>query len=140
MRKMNCAKYLVSLALLVSCIVLPLYAYGRTRAASFQRMVADADETKVTFYYPHLVTANGNGTEPDNSDYTGIAVTNLSGVRATLTFTAYDTTGAAINGPDTTNPISLELDPGQQMAIVESELFGISRNFLNWTSTRATSR
>ena len=128
MRTTSFAKYFVGLALvLVSSIALPFYANGGTRAGNPQRMVADSNEVQVTFYYPRLVTANGNGTEPDNSDYTGIAVTNLSGVRATLTFTAYDTTGAAINGSDTTNPISLELDPGQQMAMVENELFGHER-------------
>jgi len=43
---------------------------------------------------------------------------------ATMTFTAMDANGNVIAGPDIDNPVYDELDPGQQMGVVDFEIFG----------------
>jgi hypothetical protein len=56
--------------------------------------------------------------------YTGISATNFDSALALLTFRAFDQTGNLISGSGVTNPTYRILDPGEQMAAVETELFG----------------
>ncbi|MBZ5496038.1 MAG: hypothetical protein LAP85_06505 [Acidobacteriia bacterium] len=80
--------------------------------------------------YPRLETRTSdttpaaNGGSSDNSEYTGIAIANLSDVPAIVTFTAYDRTGEVISGASITNPIQRVIPPGAQLAIMDVELFG----------------
>jgi len=86
---------------------------------------ADAEGVALTLYYPRLAISKENGVPADDSQYTGISVTNLSDTKATLTFTAYDETGTPMTGPDLANPASLELEPGQQLTVIDTQLFGL---------------
>ncbi len=89
-------------------------------AHEFQQQAATAR----SLYYPRLVTTNGSPASFDNSEYTGIAVANLSNSTATLTFTALNRSGTALTGAGITNPSSVTLNAGQQLPIVDSQLFG----------------
>src|SRR4030095_6165053 len=84
----------------------------------------DAGGAALTLYYPHLAISKENSVPADDSQYTGIAVTNLSSTKATVTFTAYDETGTPMSGPDLNNPTSLDLEPGQQQTLIDVQLFG----------------
>src|SRR5688572_31208118 len=66
-----------------------------------------SEDVRLRLYYPRLVSRVGNRGESD-SEHTGLAITNLAAERAELTFTAYDTSGAPLAGPEITNPISLD--------------------------------
>jgi len=54
----------------------------------------------------------------------GFALTNTGLDTATVTFTAVDSSGALIGGPDITNPSTRELNPGTQLALLDSQVFG----------------
>jgi hypothetical protein len=75
-----------------------------------------------TFYFPRLVTATGR---PDNrNEHTGFGVANLGDGAVNLTFTARGREGTLISGPDVANPRVIELRSGEQIALVDSEIFG----------------
>jgi hypothetical protein len=91
-----------------------------------------------TLYFPDLVTTSDSAGEA-----TGIAVANLSGSSATLTFTAYDKTGRVLSGSNVTNPASVQLAPGEQSALVDTRLFGTGLAALNsagWVKMESTVR
>jgi hypothetical protein len=95
-----------------------------------------------TLYFPRLVTTDGDGGASDSSDYTGIAVVNLGNTRASLNLTAYDALGGRIEGASIANPRSLDLEIGQQMPIVDSQVFGAglpARAPLGWIRADSTS-
>ena len=74
---------------------------------------------------------------------TGIAVANLSGSSATLTFTAYDKAGRVLSGSNVTNPASVQLAPGEQNALVDTRLFGTgvaALNSVGWVKLESTVR
>lgn len=78
----------------------------------------------------------------DNSRYTGIAIANLGGNEAVLTFTAYDETGAQLAGPGITNPVQRTVPPAAQIAVMDSDLFGdevVDRQALGWISVDSSS-
>ncbi len=74
--------------------------------------------------YPRLAFKPGIAGKPDTTERTGIAVANLGSTSASLTFTAFDISGAVISGPDIQNPKNLELKAGEQLPVVDFELFG----------------
>ncbi len=113
----------LALLYLANWLALPAYPRESARRAVGRKALDPAD-VQVRLYYPRLVSRDGDGTEPDSSEYTGLAITNHSAEKATLTFTAYDTTGAPISGEGIDNPITIELEAGQQMPVVDSQLFG----------------
>ncbi len=85
---------------------------------------------------------SGTSGYPDNSRYTGIAIANLGGNDTTLTFTAYDETGALLSGPGVTNPVQHIVSPGAQIAVLDSQLFGdevVDQNMLGWINVDSTS-
>jgi hypothetical protein len=91
---------------------------------SFQTGDSD-NNTKLVLYYPAissvpLQTAAARSTD----EYTGIALSNLDGGDATLLFTAYNEAGSALSGADVVNPVTKVLKPGEQMPIVDWQLFG----------------
>ncbi len=77
-----------------------------------------------TLFFPRLVSTDGTQAEPDDSEYTGIAVANLGGEEAALTFTAFDKSGSLISGTGITNPATVSIKPGQQLPVVDFQLFG----------------
>ncbi len=71
----------------------------------------------LSLLFPRLA-AGGPG------EITGIALVNFSGRTVSLTLTAYDRLGAKISGAGILNPAVLTLTAGQQLALVDSEIFG----------------
>jgi len=57
-------------------------------------------------------------------DYLGFALTNMDTNPATLIFTAIDDDGNIITGSDIVNPVYDELAPGEQMGVLDFEVFG----------------
>src|SRR5262245_43995152 len=95
-----------------------------------------------TLYLPRFVTTAGAGGALDTSEYTGIAVANLDTVAtATLTFTAYDKTGALVSGAGITNPATRTLAPGAQLPILDYQLFGAAvtaKSPVGWIKIEST--
>jgi hypothetical protein len=82
-------------------------------------------------FYPRLLSS----TNSSASNETGIAIANLSGKDAAITFHAYDQQGNLIAGPDITNPVSVALSAIEQRAITGSQVFGPGmtlRNSVGW--------
>ena len=74
--------------------------------------------------YPRLSLVGLNSPGATSDSYVGVALTNLSPVTANLIFTAFDRAGTPLSGPGITNPASRVLNAGQQLPIVDTELFG----------------
>ena len=66
----------------------------------------------------------GGAGREDTSEYTGIAVANLGLEAAELTFTAFGTNGALIAGAGVTNPAVVPIEAGQQLPVVDFQVFG----------------
>jgi hypothetical protein len=82
-------------------------------------------KTTLILYYPDIPSRLSGINAAQNSDqYTGIALSNLDGGDATLIFTAYDASGALLSGAGITNPVTRVLRPGEQMPILDVQLFG----------------
>jgi hypothetical protein len=85
----------------------------------------DEPETPHKFYFPRIKFGTRIGNAAATSDeYTGVAVANLDLGSANLTFTAYDSAGNAVAGEGITNPATRVLNPGQQLPIIDTQLFG----------------
>jgi hypothetical protein len=61
---------------------------------------------------------------PDEENWTGIALTNTGLGSADLTFTALDSEGNALAGPQIVNPATLRIYGGNQLARLDTEIFG----------------
>jgi hypothetical protein len=88
-----------------------------------------------TLYYPRLVDTEAQATDAASAEYTGIALTNMDFTSAYLIATAFDTSGRIISGKDIYNPVTLVLAPGQQVAVIDYQMFGsglISANKIGW--------
>lgn len=75
----------------------------------------------VTLQYP-ILSVGVSGTS--GSEYTGLAVVNPGDVDTTLRFTLLDQDGAAVAGPEITNPVEVGLKAGGQLATLDVSLFG----------------
>ncbi len=72
----------------------------------------------------------------------GMGLSNVGFDAATLTFTAVDSSGNLITGPDIVNPKTHELGPGMQLAMLDLSIFGdgITRSNSNgWIKLESTS-
>jgi hypothetical protein len=81
-------------------------------------------QVQTTLYFPRFSTSAGTAGALDTSEYTGIAIANLDTTAATLTFTAYDKTGARVSGSGIENPAMRTLAAGAQLPIVDFQIFG----------------
>jgi hypothetical protein len=86
------------------------------------RMTNPEAPSGTSLYFPRLVSTDGSGS--DSSEYTGIAVANLGGSSAALAFTAFDRSGAPLSGSNISNPKLMELKAGEQIPIVDAQVFG----------------
>jgi hypothetical protein len=68
--------------------------------------------------------ASANGQNENDDDMFGIALASKSANPANLVFAAFDSNGNLINGPGIDNPVSRQLNPGTQNAILDMEIFG----------------
>ncbi len=116
------------------------FAGGGTSDGFYMRLDPTEITSLVTLFFPRLVTHQGSS--PQSSDYTGVAVANLGKTNARLTFTAYDTTGRLISGSGITNPVVEQLAPGAQLASLDTEVFGnglAARDTVGWFKLESTS-
>jgi hypothetical protein len=81
--------------------------------------------SRLILYYPRVSRGHKKHAAEDAEDqYTAIALTNLDTTDATLVFVAYDQAGALLSGANVTNPVTRSLKPGQQMPVIDVQLFG----------------
>lgn len=96
-------------------VALPVASGGNTsNSATF--MIA---ASRLSLFFPSAASA-----ERGRDEFTGIALVNLSSTRADLTLTAYNALGARISGDAITNPAVLTLMPGQQLSVIDIQIFG----------------
>jgi len=67
---------------------------------------------------------------PNNELYAGVAITNMSSSAETVRFSAFDEDGNIISGNNITNPAVRSLHAGEQISLVDVEIFGTSLNDL----------
>ncbi len=79
---------------------------------------------EATLYYPRLLSRRNDSESLDNSESTGIAVVNLGAEDAQLTVKSLEGGGLETTGAEMTNPVSMSLGSGEQIPIVDSQLFG----------------
>jgi hypothetical protein len=78
----------------------------------------------LSLYYPRLVATDSTEEGPQGSEFTGIALANVSGRVATLKLTAFNRDGTEITGAGITNPATLRLNAGQQLPLIDAQIFG----------------
>jgi hypothetical protein len=99
-------------------------AYNRSGLESgYSNEVSKDISAAATFYFPHSVNWTAGGVGPETAA-AGATVTNLDTLPVTVTFTAYGMNGLLVSGANINNPVTMVLDPGEQVAFVDSELFG----------------
>jgi subtilisin family serine protease len=99
--------------------------------------------TQTTLYFPRLVTTDGSGRTPDDSEYTGIGLVNLDNSDGILALTAFDRSGSQIAGANITNPAPLALTKGAQLPIVDFQVFGSglpARKPVGWMKAESSIR
>ena len=86
--------------------------------------------TVFNFSYEHLDPGLSEESRPEDGvaqgtdQFTGYAVANLGTTTGPAVFTAMDTAGTLITGPNITNPAKRTSNPGEQLPIVDTQLFG----------------
>jgi hypothetical protein len=75
----------------------------------------------MTLSYPNGAIGTAGNAEVD---YTGIALTNFGSTVAMLRLTALDVLERPLPANGASNPLSIVLSPGQQLPVLDSELFG----------------
>ncbi len=108
---------------------------------SFTFTIQPTDEISTSLLYPRFVSTTGVDNALDDTETTGIAVANLSGSDATLTFTAYESPGTLVGGPDIVNPASIPIRSTEQIPITDSQIFGVGlsqRSTVGWIKLEST--
>ncbi len=109
-----------------------LYHYRATSRDAQGNSATSADFTfttksdldaPTTLAFPRIPAGSSNGASYVE-DYTGIALVNLDSQPANLTFTAIDSSGNAVAGPDISNPVTRVLNPDGQVPLIDGQLFG----------------
>lgn len=96
-----------------------------------------------TLVFPRLVTNSETAPGLDRSEYTGLGLANLSASSAVLNLAAYDTAGELIAGSNIANPRSIGLNPGQQLPLLDYQVFGeglVARKPVGWIALTSTIR
>jgi|GEM_PF-2178340 len=82
--------------------------------------------------YPRLASKGRTaGSGFDDSEFTGIAFTNVGTADAAVTFTAFDKSGAALAGTGVTNPKVVPIGAGRQLPVIDYQIFGSGLGALN---------
>jgi len=106
---------------------------------TIHRIVQQNAPQQITYVIPRLVSTSGRSGGAD--EYTGIAVANPASDAADLRLTAYDRTGAVVSADNITNPLSLTLPGGRQLALLDAQIFGPglhSRESLGWVKLESS--
>jgi glucose/arabinose dehydrogenase len=97
-----------------------IYVVGYTNGGgALHRIKTPSAPQLQSLYFPRLGSGSGG-----DAEFAGLAVVNLDSTDATVRFTAYDGAGNAISGSGLTNPSSRLLLPGEQLPVVDSQVFG----------------
>jgi glucose/arabinose dehydrogenase len=88
----------------------------------------DAPSTP-SLYFPSLVSTSVP--QAGQNEYTGFAIANTGRDEAVVTLTAYGRDGSPIDGAQITNPRSLSLPAGGQIALLDYQIFGPGLSLLN---------
>jgi PKD repeat protein len=102
-----------------------------------------SDKPAISLIFPRLLTNAESGTGLDHSEFTGLAFVNLGSTSAVLTLKGYDLTGTLIAGPSITNPRTIGLNPGQQLAKIDYQIFGdglIAAKPVGWVALESSVR
>lgn len=97
----------------------------------------------ITLFYPRPLTTPGAAPGSPAQEFVGFGIANLDSQTATLRFTAYNTSGAAISGQGITNPVTRELASNRQLPFNDHELFGGTLSgpeAVGWVKIESTSR
>ncbi len=109
-------------------------------STDFTFSTADSSTQQVSLYFPRPVSSDANKAPLAADAFLGFAIANLDGVTATLKITAFDTNGTATAGPNLTNPVQLELNPGEQIPIIDQQIFGeglAGQNSVGWIAVES---
>jgi subtilisin family serine protease len=83
-------------------------------------------------YFPRVVAFPGS--------FTGIALSNRSAFPVQVIYRLYDNEGNLAVGPGISNPLSLTLNPGEQLPVLSTQIFDVpSGNIPGWVEVQATS-
>jgi len=100
---------------------------------------AGATDKATEIYFPRLVSRQRTGEV--SAEYTGIAVANLGTTAASINFTAFQNDGLQLSGADISNPRPLALNAGEQLPVVDYQIFGgglIARAPTGWFRLEST--
>ena len=95
-----------------------------------------------TLFYPRLLPTPTTQPGSPNEEFIGFGITNLDSMPARLRFTAYDIAGTAVTGPGISNPAVCELLPGEQLPLVDNQIFGsgfFGPDSMGWVKIESTS-
>jgi uncharacterized repeat protein (TIGR01451 family) len=105
-------------------------------------VLSDSDPNSENNYYAITSSVSGAPTASFGANFlkegdiaTGIGLYNAGTATAALSLTALDKSGAALQLSGVTNPVTRVLRPGEQLPILDSELWGISgdqKSKMNW--------
>ena len=116
-------------------------AYSADQTFTTATTPEDPVETQLTLSLPLPLTGFALGNGLAEEEFVGLAIANLAHSRATLKFTALDTAGETLTGPDISNPVTRVLEAGEQFPIIHSELFGsglLNHTSLGWVRLEST--
>ncbi len=106
-------------------VVTAIDAYGNESSFSNEVSInATPAKTSPSVFLLPRFQAGPHSFLPDEETRTGIAITNTGLGSADLTFTALDSGGNALAGPDIVNPATLQIYGGHQLARLDTEIFG----------------
>ncbi len=94
--------------------------------------VNDVPSGPESFVFPSLLSMRSGG---NPAQHTGFAFTNLSNTSGNLTLEAFNPDGSRFTRPGIVNPVILNLNPGQQVPILDYQLFGsglLTESFAGW--------
>ncbi len=92
----------------------------------------DTTRRMYPIYFPRVVAFPGS--------FTGIAISNRTSFPVQVVYRLYDNEGNLVLGPGITNPLSLTLDPGEQLPVLSTQIFDVpSGNTPGWVEVQATS-
>ncbi len=94
-----------------------------------------------TLFYPRLLTTPTTAPGSPNEEFIGFGITNLDSSPARLRFTAYNIAGNEATGPGITNPVIRDLLPGEQVPLVDNQIFGsgfFGPDSIGWVKIEST--
>ena len=91
-----------------------------------------------SLYLPTLSLNYSSAPGSERDEYTGIALANLDTADANIIFTAFDSTGNRLAGSNVSNPVQRMLRPGEQLPVLDSQLFGPDAGMPGWMRVEST--